>query len=395
MKRIGSLIYIVIFCLVLVIPAGMWLCGVKEPYPFFDNRRPATIPEFDISHLDPYPQKMEAFINDNFPLRNTAIHWLNITHALQFAISPKPEMITVGTDRWLYEGEDDANFVLGMKPIADSMINLMIEELNSRQEYCKSVGAEFRLVIIPNKLTMYPEHWPTHFQLAKKYPTPAELLLSRGAGKCSVPILYLRDSLKQHKASYQLYPSTDSHWNYIGTYFGYGYIIRWLKNDPSFPITPFSDITASIDTVRSSDLSYIMGINEWQDTIYTCKLPPNAAVKQINEPAYPCDTLCFPYCWEYHQTFVNSDTTLPRIMIMRDSFTGELMRGLLAQNFSRSTFIWDYWQHKLNKEIISSEKPDIVLCILNERFLMNLVKYRQRDEVPGSSCMKSTWIRWW
>jgi len=371
------------------------LCGIKEPFPFFDNRRPATLPEFDISYLDPYPQKMEAFINDNFPLRNTAIHWLNRTHTLNFSISPKPELITVGTNNWLYEGEDDANFILGMKPIADSMISLMIEELNSRQEYCKSVGAEFRLVIIPNKLTIYPEHWPAHFRLAKKYPTPVELLLSRSAGKCTVPILYLRDSLMQHKAGSPLYPSTDSHWNHIGTYFGYRSIVRWLRNDPSLSIVPLSDITTTIDTVRYSDLSYILGMELWKDTIYNCILPNNPLVKQVNEPSYPCDTSWFSYCWEHHQTFISTDTTLPRILIMRDSFTNTLMRGLLAPNFSRCTFIWDYWQHKLNKEIVSSEKPDIVVCMMNERFLLNLVKYRNRDEVPGSGRMLGEWMKWW
>ncbi len=395
MKRIGVLIYITVFCIVLLIPAGMWLCGIQEPFPFFDNRRPARMPELDILHLDPYPQQMEAFINDNFPLRNTAIHWLNISNARFFSVFPKPEIVTVGADGWLYEGEDDANFVLGMKPIADSLISLMIEELNDRQEYCKSIGAEFRLVIIPNKLTMYPEHWPAHIRLAQKYPTPVEQLLSRSNLECDVPILYLRDSLKQHKGHHQLYPNADSHWNHIGTYFGYRYITRWLRNDPALSITPFSDITATVDTIRYSDLSYILGMEEWKDTIYNCSLPLNPSVTQVNEPSYPCDSSWFSYCWEHHQTFTCSDTTLPRILIMRDSFTNTLMRGLLSPHFSRCTFIWDYWQHKLNKEIIASEKPDIVVCIMNERFLLNLVKYRHRNEIPGGRCIQQEWIKWW
>lgn len=135
MRRIGFSIYIKLFCAILLIPEGMWICGIKEPCPFFDNRRPAALPKFDITNLDPYPAKLDSFINDNFPVRNTAIHWLNISNARYFSVSPKPEVVTVGSDRWLYDGEDDANFVLGMKPVADSLITMMIEELNSRQQY--------------------------------------------------------------------------------------------------------------------------------------------------------------------------------------------------------------------------------------------------------------------
>lgn len=388
MRHFAATLYIATFCIILLIPIVMWLTKTKESYPFFDNRKQAQMPDINIGNLDPVPPKVDSFINDHFPLRNTAIHWLNYTDARYLGKSPKSDVVTVGSNGWLYPGGSEIEFLLGIRPVSDSLITLLIKELNSRYDYCKERGAEFRLVIVPAKSSLYPQYLPFHYRLGQSTPA-VEKLLSRSKKECRAPVLYLLDSLNKYKQSKLLYLKSDTHWNDYGTYCGYRSIMQWLGAKPEALVKYPDDFEKPEVSVAAGNLSSMLGLGEdWNDTVSKLHLAARKVVPARIKENYPCDDSWFSYCYDYECAFGNSDTTLPGLLVIRDSFTNELMQNLLATHYGRSTFIWDYWQHKLNKEILEKEKPDVVLCIMNERFLMNPVKYPNSEEKPGTNFLE-------
>ena len=68
-----------------------------------------------------------------------------------------------------------------------------------------------------------------------------------------------------------------------------------------------------------------------------------------------------------------SDTTLPRILFIRDSF-GDLLIPFLKEPFSESVFIFDGWNYGLNKKIIETVKPDIVIFLGLETHLEHYIE---------------------
>jgi hypothetical protein len=46
----------------------------------------------------------------------------------------------------------------------------------------------------------------------------------------------------------------------------------------------------------------------------------------------------------------------------------------MKHSFSRTIFIWDKWQYKLNESIVEAEKPDIYITITLESLLQSLME---------------------
>jgi hypothetical protein len=67
---------------------------------------------------------------------------------------------------------------------------------------------------------------------------------------------------------------------------------------------------------------------------------------------------------EYY-TMTNSDTSLPKLLMFRDSFT-IAMQSFLADRFNRSVFIRDLPN---NEAYYVIERPDVVIIELSEKFL--------------------------
>jgi hypothetical protein len=64
----------------------------------------------------------------------------------------------------------------------------------------------------------------------------------------------------------------------------------------------------------------------------------------------------------------DGNQNLPRIMMVHDSF-GKFIHPYFRDSFSRSVFIWDKWQYKLNEPIIDAEKPDVYISMTLESLL--------------------------
>ena len=67
------------------------------------------------------------------------------------------------------------------------------------------------------------------------------------------------------------------------------------------------------------------------------------------------------------------------MMMVRESFGKEVV-PIFSKYFSESTYIFDAWQHKLNREIFDKETPDIYIQLVYEFVLPNLLRNQAQDQ---------------
>jgi alginate O-acetyltransferase complex protein AlgJ len=135
-----------------------------------------------------------------------------------FGISTDPKQVIIGYDDWLYLG-DQYNQTLSVdrrRPTsADVELGKQIgAAIVAWDAYFASKGVKlFRIMIGPNKGTVYPEHMPSWAKPVSPNATDALL-----AGTGAKNYVDLRDVLLEAKANQavDLYYKTDTHWNNLG-----------------------------------------------------------------------------------------------------------------------------------------------------------------------------------
>ena len=110
---------------------------------------------------------------------------------------------------------------------------------------------------------------------------------------------------------------------------------------------------------------------EMRDVTYTFKPKFISNSSVIQKSPYPA-----PANFEaenFYHGFQMSNQNFPKILIFHDSF-GNNIQPFIKESFSRTTFIWDKWQYKLNEPIVEAEKPDIYVTLVLESLLQGLME---------------------
>ncbi len=135
-----------------------------------------------------------------------------------FGISTDPKQVIIGKDGWLYLGDlYQATLSDDRRPATESDIQLT-KEIGAATEawdaYLASKGVKaFRIMVGPNKGTIYPEHMPNWAKPAPSNPTDTLFVQSNGEH-----FVDLRPALLNAKETHEevLYYKTDTHWNALG-----------------------------------------------------------------------------------------------------------------------------------------------------------------------------------
>ena len=187
-------------------------------------------------------------------------------------------------------------------------------------------------------------------------------------------IINLIDSLRLIKdaASFPLFYKTDHHWNPYGAFQASQCILKRLKVD--FP---------NLDSLETSAYNFELQSQPGRVTARMLKLENH--LKDDNpvlhyHGAVTLDTIpnfypvpeTFPYKDEYVIILQSSKTEAPSMMMVRESFGVQII-PVLSHYFSKSTYVFDTWNHKLNPDIVENEKPDIYLQMIYERLLDKLL----------------------
>lgn len=133
-------------------------------------------------------------------------------------ISTEPGKVTIGLEGWLYLGNESEHLISdgrqGLTPEAIAQGEKIGAAAEAWEDWLYENGVKlYRVMIGPNKESIYPEHVP--FWARPLQPTATDALI---AGTGSTRYLDLRSVLKEAKADQTeaLYLMADTHWNSLG-----------------------------------------------------------------------------------------------------------------------------------------------------------------------------------
>jgi hypothetical protein len=357
--RSGSLIVLLLGGLWLPL-AGMYLN--REDQSKYDLRKLGDRPvfHFTIRCLKEFPSRFESFFNDHFGFRNRLITWSNRLKVGVLKVSSSPNVL-LGQDGWSYFVEPTLALSKA-GPFTTEQLETIQETLELRQRWLAQRGCRYLLFIAPDKQTIYPEHLP-----ARTIPNPTvsrlDQLVSHLRSHSTVPIVDIREELREAKKREQLYFKLDTHWNDRGAFIAYQALGRqlaqWFPDIEPLPRSAFRETTS----IRACDLALMLGKNtnpEEESLDLTPILPRRAHRVQPPPPLeYGCYLHFPPFATE------QDDSRLPRAVIFHDSFF-LLLSSFVAEHFRRAAFYWDDLFHP---EVIEREKAAVVIQELIERKL--------------------------
>ncbi len=364
----------VVFVILLIIPGINSIFKIVSDSENLENRKLSELPEFIVARLDPFPNAYEDYYNDHFFMRNLMNSLWSEFSIKYLKKSPSPKSI-IGKNGWLYMTESELDSYLAKNLFTAQQLDSFVNEIKKRVNYLSSVGTKYYFVVAPTKYSIYPEYLPSLYQVKKRF-TRTDQIINALSNIRDVNIIDLRKSLLKHKQEYEVFRRTDNHWNSFGAYFAYCDIINKIRIDfpdviPAYPLDSFN--IESLDVKGGNIATIING-----EYIFREKHQPK--IEFIHPKVFTGKSRGYPvikgfaYPWEYEIVDTSTLKTVPKALIIRDSFGGAL-RPFLSSNFSESVYIFDAWQYKLNKAIVDNEKPDIFIQLTLECHYHNILDH--------------------
>jgi alginate O-acetyltransferase complex protein AlgJ len=262
-----------------------------------------------------------------------------------------------GRDGWLFL-RNDSNDVLGQHT---GRVSLKPEErqrwkslFRQRLALIDGVGAVWLFAIVPDKESVFPEHLPAGIEPADRRPVHEVLDI---AAEADAPALYLLDALEAGKSGAAVYPKTDTHWTYRGAYLGYRAICENLR-----------ERGVEVSALDDREIS-------WEEDSFEgdlgSKLDPPVESRRLL-PAMKVDaSLVFDNEVPNHgrvKVFERDLPGGPSCVVFGESFAEGLLI-FLRESFRRLVFVHT---SMLVTDVLERERPDVVLSVPIERFLVRL-----------------------
>lgn len=369
-----EILVFVLFLLIIYIPIAEYGLGISKTYENTENRIKASFPEITLSNLEDFPKEYDNYYNDNHNFRGELLVLNSFFKRNVLNISPVSD-ITEGKDGWLFRTKY-------IEPYINSRLfnNIELDSFalifNERSDWLQRKGIKQYFVIVPNKAQIYPEYLPDDTKIINSISKTDQFIEAIDTIN-NIDVIYLKKIFLSEKENpsfdYDLYYKTDQHWNEYGALVGMKEIIDNIRIDfPDVRKVNLENFKIDTSYVEGMDLAKtILQHNNVKELKLEVKSKTPKLSMYVNIVKYNVPVE-FPYKSIYQQYFKTNNDSLPKILVIRDSFSSTL-KWKLPESFSESTFIWDTWCYELNKPIVENEKPDIFVTIIIESNLPYII----------------------
>jgi alginate O-acetyltransferase complex protein AlgJ len=351
---------------------------LNEPVQFYketkisksENRNLTKKPFFDILQIDPYPKAYEAFFNDHFIFRPQLLRFNTLFNFFLFHKSPSPKDVAVGKDGWFFLSQKEKQVFTGKYTLSNNQILDIAEDLKQRAYILDEAGIKFYVAFAPMKQNIYPEFLPSDYVHCSTGTVTEKISVTIRKMK-GVTLIDLEKPLLAAKKYGRIYNKTDNHWNRFGAYFAYKEIAGRIKEDfPGLKIVQKSEISFRDTVMPSGNLATMMDLADYFREIDPVPYLKHSRVNIGKKVGYKPPNSGLGDSFEIVRE--TNDPSLPKVLVIRDSFTNALM-PFLDETFRKTVYIFDGWQYDDNKVIVDNEKPDIVLLIIFEPHISHLI----------------------
>lgn len=374
MNKTYSYIVSGIILFLLVLPTLFsFIVNSNEDSASDENREMAEFPQFDIKNLDKFPKAFSDYYNDHFSLRPASVKFYNRFNYFFLKKSPDETKAILGKDNWIFLGKD-IDYYRGLVRLDDVESLKMKAEFERRKSFLDDHNCKFLIVIIPGKKEIYPEYLPIeYFKYSKT--TMTDQFTSIIYQIPGIDLIDLRPVLTRAKSRFpELYHRYDHHWNDFGAFPAYEHIIDYVNQYwNTGEKRSVDDFEPEKYMTQGGSLAKMLGVED-KISFYRYRMNPKFTYDQTKLPRKYEAPAGFAYPFAFENRFENANNTLPRLMMINDSF-GEYLFKNLSEHFSYSIFLFDAWQYKLNADILIQEKPDLYILCIYESFIPNILDH--------------------
>jgi hypothetical protein len=294
----------------------------------------------------------------------------------------------VGKDRWLFYidkslGDEFGNFKKA-NLFTESQLEMFLQHFTMVNDVCERNNIKFIFLIVPTTSSVYPEKYP--------FPRPKGISLAEQLinvlpedlrGKVIFPLDFFISKKKDRPQP--MYYNNGLHWNKLGAFYAYELLYAKLKADfPNLPEIPFK-FTSYMDPGEDNYTILWWGIKKFGDFLELVNVEPHDGwnnyytyIKCENSQENEFNTVV-GYASKkgrYGIITVNKDPSLPKAVIMRDSYFVDL-EPFTSSIFSEVEYIWTQ-PEKRNIYYLEQlpEKPDVFIWEIAERGLEGILTVR-------------------
>ena len=303
-----------------------------------------------------FGSEFTTWLNDSIGFRNTFFeikYYIDLTF---FRITYPGEKI--GKDNWLFLlPADNVRKAQNNNLYTYEQMAYFVKRLSAITSYYAVKNIEFCMMAFPHKIELYSDYLPdTIIKINKQslIEQAKEYLENNPYFDFQAPIQPFLDAKKRMLIYSKA--ADNAHWNNYGAFIGYTLLMSQVKKhiDEIRILTTydFNIISFKRDTYRAGKIFT-------NETDYEFELRKPAQV--ISSKSYLFD-IGFQSVDMYksYNYFSNVDDSLPRAIIIGDSYIWMFMLPWLAESFSEMVFI-NYTDINQLPKLIDKIKPDIVI----------------------------------
>ncbi len=258
-----SLVFVILFmCIISAFPI-MYFCGVSAGKNY-ENKVLTNAPKLDelINNYTGYADTFEQHFNDYFPLRSNMLELYSYLEYKVFNTSLLPDTTSIGKNGWLfYESWGTRPAVSGQAMLSAAALESIYNGIMEKYNTLKAMGKKYIIYLAAEKQMVYPEH--DRLENAE-YTLIDQLREYLNSKNCPVPFIYSKDYLLTKKTSTnQLYYKYDTHWNLLGSHYGYESVMTKIKEmlpEKNINVVTEFDLTSS---KRSGDLATTLFLSKY------------------------------------------------------------------------------------------------------------------------------------
>jgi hypothetical protein len=369
LKRRADIALIAAFFVFLWLPTADSLLHLDQAASPNENRPPAAYPAFrrGLKGTREFLGGFEAWFADHFGWRRQLVRWEQRLKWTLFRDS-RIANVLVGKEGWLFFSDGrTVDDISGMRPFSEADLDEWLTLLTGRRDWLRQRGIRYLFVIPPDKQSIYPEYLPAWLIARARSPRRIDQLLAHVRAHSDVPILDLREAVRDARKLGLVYLRTDTHWNDLGGFAASRRIVSEVSS-LGVPVTPpDSDAFLEIKLNEAGgDLARMLGQEKYlseRDRPSLTPRPPLGLPAMLPDPK-----LVFKTWIPGTEPIVsNNPAATGKIVLFRDSFAVALSK-FLGLSFGRAVYVW---QQNWDRRIIEMEKPDIVVDEMLERFVIS------------------------
>ncbi len=227
-----------------------------------ENRRAAEFPRWHGVKAKAFFAGYDKYLADRLFKRDKVIRVTNrvLTNDRWYIAFKDADRALFGTDGWVFLGNNYENTLTKhtspMDPVRLSeRENRMLRHIDGYREWAQRFGADFEVLIGPDKPSVYCRKLPSWFlQKPCSQVTEWTEYLTAALKKSGISVTYPQQALLKASQTEQVYYKTDTHWNHSGAAVAYLELMKTLN------LTAFDGyrITHGVSRYRG-DLAAISG----------------------------------------------------------------------------------------------------------------------------------------